>query len=471
MKFMKVLLLALSLIVLLNACSSDEPANTQSTNVPPQAGENKPPEGPIQDPVKQEPSREEQIGALKATIPAEVTKIPESAAEIASFSIGRYAGTHHSDHEGELQEFIKQLPAIDNPDQELLSAYYLSLLSMFAEDYPDPQQIIDDMKMASFGSPEIEDPRFQFKEQYNVEIILDASGSMAGKMDGKSKMDAAKEAIKAFAETLPQEANVALRVYGNKGSGKDSDKALSCGSSELVYPLQKFDSQKLANSLDQFKPTGWTPIAHALQEAQKDLNGLAGEQNTNIIFLVSDGIETCNGDPVKAAKQLADSNITPVLNVIGFDVDGEGQKQLKAVAEAARGRYVSIRDQKALEKELDKAKEIADAWYKWKSKESRQAYSKKVDFLVNNTGFKLEWKSLADDEDRNIDWMIRQMDRDERFSEELISGLKKMQKEHKQTVDKRADELEDFLDSLAKKSYKETVEAISQQYKANQSGN
>lgn len=470
MKFIKVLLLALTLMVFLYACSSDEPENTQPTTVLPQAGENKPPEGPIQDPVKQRPSRDEQITALKAMIPTEITKIPESAAEIANFSIGRYAGTHHSEHEGELREFINQLPAIDNLDQELINTYYLSLLNLFAEDYPDPQQMIDDMKMASFGSVEIEDPRFQFKEQYNVEIILDASGSMAGKMDGKSKMEAAKEAIKAFAETLPEGANVALRVYGNKGSGKDSDKALSCGSSELVYPLQKFDSQKLNNSLDQFKPTGWTPIAHALKEAQKDLSGLAGEQNTNIIFLVSDGIETCNGDPVKAAKQLADSNITPVLNVIGFDVDGEGQKQLKAVAEAARGRYVSIRDQEALEKEFDKAREIADEWYKWKRKESSEAYSKKVDFLVNNTGFKLEWKFLADDEDRNIDWMIRQMDRDERFSEELISELKKLQKEHKQTVDKRADELEEFLDSLAKKSYKETVEAITQQYKTNTRG-
>ena len=469
MKAIKVLIAALGLMVILHACSSDEPSSTQEPTTPPEAVSNEQVEQPVNQ--EQKPSKEEQIASLKALLPGGATKIPETAAEIASFPIGRYAGSNYSEHEQELQTFLQELPAIENPDQEVVGMYYMALLGLFAEDYPDPDRLIEDIKMASFGSPEIDDPRFQFKEQYNVEIILDASGSMAGRMDGKTKMDAAKEAIKAFAETLPKEANVALRVYGNEGSGKDSDKALSCSSSELVYQLQKYDAGKLAASLNQFQPTGWTPIAHSLQETEKDLSQLAGDKNTNLIFLVSDGIETCGGDPVAAAKQLADSNITPVLNVIGFDVDGEGQKQLKAVAEAARGRYVSIRDKKGLQDEFSKAKEIADEWYKWRRKESSEAYSRKVNLLVNNTHYKLEWKFLADDEKRNVDWMIRQIKRDKRFPQQLAEELARLQDEHKRNVDKRADELEDMLDSLAKKSYKETIEAISEQYGINAGGN
>ncbi|WDV96005.1 vWA domain-containing protein [Brevibacillus parabrevis] len=469
MKAIKVLIAALGLMVILHACSSDEPSSTQEPTTPPEAVSNKQVEQPVNQ--EQKSSKEEQIASLKALLPEGATKIPETAAEIASFPIGRYAGSNYSEHEQELQTFLQELPAIENPDQEVVGMYYMAVLGLFAEDYPDPERLIEDIKMASFGSPEIDDPRFQFKEQYNVEIILDASGSMAGRMDGKTKMDAAKEAIKAFAETLPKEANVALRVYGNEGSGKDSDKALSCSSSELVYQLQKYDAGKLAASLNQFQPTGWTPIAHSLQEAGKDLSQLAGDKNTNLIFLVSDGIETCGGDPVAAAKQLADSNITPVLNVIGFDVDGEGQKQLKAVAEAARGRYVSIRDKKGLQDEFSKAKEIADEWYKWRRKESSEAYSRKVNLLVNNTHYKLEWKFLADDEKRNVDWMIRQIKRDKRFPQQLAEELARLQDEHKRNVDKRADELEDMLDSLAKKSYKETIEAISEQYGINAGGN
>lgn len=468
MKAIKVLIAACGLMVVLHGCSSEEPSSTQETNAPVVAPDEQA-EKPLQQ--GQKLSREEQIAALKALLPEGATKIPETAAEIASFPIGRYAGTNFSEHEQELRAFLNDLPAIENPDQEVIDLYYLALLGLFAEDYPDPERLIEDIKMASFGSPDIDDPRFQFKEQYNVEIILDASGSMAGQMDGKTKMDAAKEAIKAFAEALPKEANVALRVYGNKGSGKESDKALSCSSSELVYELQKYDAGKLAASLNQFQPTGWTPIAYSLQEAEKDLSQLAGDKNTNLIFLVSDGIETCGGDPVAAAKQLADSNITPILNVIGFDVDGEGQKQLKAVAEAARGRYVSIRDKKGLQDEFFKAKEIALEWHNWKSKESSKAHSRKVKQLLNNTQYKLKWNFLADDEKRNIDWMIRQIKRDKRFPQQLAEELGRLQDEHKRNVDKRADELEELLDSLAKKSYKETIEAISEQYGTKAGGN
>ncbi|WP_035298865.1 vWA domain-containing protein [Brevibacillus thermoruber] len=467
MKGIKLLISALILAAAVSACSGGEQEQAPEQTVQQPTGENKTiDEGP----AKQELTREEKLAALKALIPDGATKIPETAEEIATFPIGRYAGTDSSEHEQELREFIKQLPAIDNPDEETIKMYYLALLGLFAEDYPDPQQVIDEIKLASFGSPEIDDPRYQFKEQYNVEIILDASGSMAAQIGGKTKMEAAKEAIQAFAETLPKEAHVALRVYGHKGSGKDADKALSCGSSELVYGLQPYDAKKLQSSLNQFQPAGWTPIARALQEAQKDLSGITGEKSTTLIYLVSDGIETCGGNPAEAAKQLANSSITPLVNVIGFDVDGEEQKQLKAIAEAAGGRYVSIQDQKELREEFRKAEEIADQWYQWKSKESSGAYHRKVDSLINNTEFKLNWKFLASDEDENMDWMIRQLEEEGRFSEELVDRLEKIQDQHYRTVRKQADELEDFLDSLVKKTYKETIEAIQQHYNSNVTG-
>jgi hypothetical protein len=84
----------------------------------------------------------------------------------------------------------------------------------------------------------------------------------------KTKMQLAKEAIQAFAESLPEGARVSLRVYGHKGSNADEHKQLSCGSSELVYPLQPFDARRLAEALHQFEPTGWTSIARSLQNAK-----------------------------------------------------------------------------------------------------------------------------------------------------------------------------------------------------------
>src|SRR5690606_41143319 len=53
---------------------------------------------------------------------------------------------------------------------------------------------------------------------------------------------------------------------------------------------------------------GWTPVAGALESAKESFAGLDAETNTNLIYLVSDGIETCDGDPVAAAKNFADSD-------------------------------------------------------------------------------------------------------------------------------------------------------------------
>ena len=60
--------------------------------------------------------------------------------------------------------------------------------------------------------------------------------------------------------------------------------------------------------------------------------------------MISDGVETCDGDPVQAAKDLHNSNLNVTVNVIGFDVDQDGRKQLKETAQAgARGRIVETR--------------------------------------------------------------------------------------------------------------------------------
>ncbi len=82
-------------------------------------------------------------------------------------------------------------------------------------------------------------------------------------------------------------------------------------------------------ALDSFSPAGWTPLASAIQIAKEDLSKQTGENVENIIYVVSDGVETCDGDPVKVAKDLNESDIEAIVNIIGFDVDDEGQQQLK----------------------------------------------------------------------------------------------------------------------------------------------
>ncbi|MBG9943259.1 VWA domain-containing protein [Brevibacillus formosus] len=473
MRFVKGIFAAILLFSLLTACSQ-EAGNQPET---PQTTDGQPPSVPSGTETQQPPdktgetntemSREEKIKALEAMVKAGPLLKRETTEDFLNTPPGLFAGKSYDDNKEEIETELKKFPYIENPDEEIANLYYLALLGLFAESYPDPQQIINDMKMDYFGSPEIEDPRYQYKENYNVEIILDASGSMGAMANGKTRMDAAKDAIKAFAESLPPQANVALRVYGHKGSGKESDKALSCGSSDLVYGMQPYNKEKLQSSLNQFQPAGYTPIAYSLQEAMKDLSKFSGDKNTNMIYLVSDGIETCGGNPAEAAKQLSQSAITPIINVIGFGVDGPGQQQLKEVAKAAGGRYVLIQDQKELQEEFNRGKEIADKWKKWKADASYQAFDTRISRKTDISSFAADWRIIAGDESYNMNSAITTMGADDMIPDELANRLRTMKDEQKDIAKKKADELEDFLDSLNDKSYKETVNAINNKFAQN----
>ncbi|SDD09151.1 Ca-activated chloride channel family protein, partial [Melghirimyces thermohalophilus] len=195
----------------------------------------------------------------------------------------------------------------------------------------------------------------------NVTILLDASGSMAGTVDGGVKMDLAKAAIKRFASSLPSHAQVSLRVYGHQGSNQEKDKAKSCASTEEVYPRSAYSEKKFNQALDQFKPTGWTPIAKGMEEAYQDLKG--ADKAENLIYVVSDGIETCGGNPEKMAKKLNQSNIQAMVNIIGFDVDNEGQQSLKNVAEAGGGKYETVQSEEELRDYFDDLQ--TEMWLEW----------------------------------------------------------------------------------------------------------
>jgi Ca-activated chloride channel homolog len=465
-------------VVGLYACSSEEatsagtdspPALAQPADIPAQPG--------VSDPINESSpeqatsDKDKQLAELRALIPEGLTKIPETTEDFYNLPPGRFAGNSYSKQKEEIAKVLSQLPNIKDPEPEIIELYYLALLGLFAEDYPEPDAIINQIKLSSFGSPEVEDPRFQFKEQYNVMIVLDASGSMGERVGNKTRMEAAKEAIRSFATSLPGGAQVGLRVYGHEGSGADSQKALSCSKSDVMYPMQAYDAQKLDGALAQFKPAGWTPIALALQKAQEDLSQYKGDKNTNIIYLVSDGIETCGGDPVAVAKQLGSSDITPIVNVVGFGVDGKGQRQLKQVAEAAGGRYVLIQDQKELQKELEQANKIAHQWYQWKSGASHEALSQKLTQELDIHGFGSDWYQKSVNETHSFLNVFQNMEKEKNLDQETIRQLKKIENQQNKRIVQQGDKLKAFLMSLNNKSYKEAISAINQTYKENKKGN
>ena len=220
-------------------------------------------------------------------------------------------------------------------------------------------------------------------KQVNVAILLDASGSMNEKVSGGVKMDLAKQAIQQFAADLPEGTNVSLRVFGHK-EGKS--KKESCQSSETVYPLSSYDANSFQSALNKFGAEGWTPLAKGIRDARNDLAQHASDGVENLVYVVSDGEETCGGDPVKEAKELHTSDMKAVVNIIGFDVSNSEQRALKEVAKAGGGTYQSANSAKELEAQLRKERwRVEKEVIKWSSL-SYDDISKRHQELIKENG-------------------------------------------------------------------------------------
>lgn len=461
MRIRSYLLVLLLGILLLTACSEKKESDTGT--------ESKEKEEQVQ-PEKEE---EKQDSASLQELIDELPEVSMTAEEFVHATPGDFSGKRYKELPPEVQqevvELYKELPKIgDDPTEEEIELYWRKTLSLFHEDYPNPVDALEQVNISAFGNPEIEDERYQFKEQLNVEIILDASGSMGNVIDGKTMMDIAKESIKSFAASLPEGANIALRVYGHKGTGSDKDKELSCSSSELIYEVQGFDSNRLNEALNPIKPAGWTPLADAIEQAKNDLSQYDSKTNTNIVYLVSDGIETCNGDPVVKAKELAESNIQPIVNVIGFDLDAEGQQQLKEVAEAAKGMYHNARNQAELQHELEKAKQIAEKWEQWKKDVTFKVEGNMYDqFLKNIPDFAIAWRAANSLENFNMPEPLRTL-RDEGHITKAAYQLlyEKIDKRFSLGLE-HVDQLEKNLRALAEKDFENAKEEINKIYESN----
>jgi len=169
------------------------------------------------------------------------------------------------------------------------------------------------------------------------ELILDASGSMLKRDRSDRRIEIAREALARLVEdSLPTESSVALRVFGHLEPN-------SCRT-DLVIPLGPLDRPALAAEINAVEAMNLakTPIGQSLAMVADDLAGASGPIN---VILVTDGEETCDGDPARAIADLKAKDIDVQINIIGFAID---DVMLKATfrewARLGDGRYFDAGD-------------------------------------------------------------------------------------------------------------------------------
>ncbi|HYF55919.1 MAG TPA: VWA domain-containing protein [Salinarimonas sp.] len=160
-------------------------------------------------------------------------------------------------------------------------------------------------------------------------LVIDASNSMWGRVDGRPKIEIAREAVGAFAGALPKGSRLGLVAYGHR-------RATDCADIETLRAPAPVDPADLAGVVNRLTPRGKTPITAALRQAAGALGGGGS------IVIVTDGVETCGGDPCALAEELKRANAGLVAHVVGFDLRTARERaSVACIAERTGGTFVS----------------------------------------------------------------------------------------------------------------------------------
>jgi Mg-chelatase subunit ChlD len=183
-----------------------------------------------------------------------------------------------------------------------------------------------------------------------IELILDASGSMKRAIGGRKMIDSAKGVLSDIVRQLPDDMHVALRVYGHRvREGRPG----ACEDSELVFPFAKLNRQTLLSKIQAVQALGTTPIAYSLQQVARDVGQTPGEK---MIVLVTDGKEECGGDPAAAVAALSAQGVNVKLNIVGFALaDAALKAELRRLAEQTKGQFVEAKDAQSLRSAIEQS--------------------------------------------------------------------------------------------------------------------
>ncbi|MBI9054277.1 MAG: VWA domain-containing protein [Bacteroidales bacterium] len=158
-------------------------------------------------------------------------------------------------------------------------------------------------------------------------FIFDASQSMYGSWESGKKISIARKYLISIVDSLEKVDNVqmALRVYGHQSPVPPQD----CNDTKLEIPFSPDNASQIRQKLRYLVPKGTTPIANSLEMAANDFPEC--DNCRNIIILITDGIEACDGDPCQASLNLQKKGIVLKPFIIGIGLDPNFEESFECV--------------------------------------------------------------------------------------------------------------------------------------------
>ena len=177
-------------------------------------------------------------------------------------------------------------------------------------------------------------------------FVFDASNSMNATWQSDRKITIARKLLSESVKELDGNPNVemGLRVYGHQvaiAPGKQD-----CEDTKLEVSFRPNNGLLIEKTLDRINCKGTTPIARSLEKAANDFPECP--ECRNIIILITDGIEACDGDPCAISRALQRRGVILKPFVIGVGLEDEFKDTFNCV-----GNYYDATNEETFEKVLD----------------------------------------------------------------------------------------------------------------------
>ena len=173
----------------------------------------------------------------------------------------------------------------------------------------------------------------QYADEYKPKLtrilfLLDGSGSMKDKMDESTRFELSKKIIADYLDSLSNlkmQVESAVRVFGHQYPPADKN----CTDTKLMIPFGKHVASNVLAQLNTINPQGWTLISYSLEQAASDFPYEEGVKI--VIILITDGLETCGGDPCAVAEMFQRRRISLKPFIIGLGLPEENQRYFDCV--------------------------------------------------------------------------------------------------------------------------------------------
>ena len=165
-------------------------------------------------------------------------------------------------------------------------------------------------------------------------IVLDASGSMWGQIDGRAKLEIAREALGSVPAGMDPATEIGLIAYGHR-------EKRNCADIELIVPPGPGTAAAITEAANTMKFLGKTPLTDAVRQAAAALKSTEAKAT---VILITDGIETCEADPCALGAELEASGVDFTAHVVGFGLTEDEGKAVACLAENTGGKYIQASD-------------------------------------------------------------------------------------------------------------------------------